>query len=101
MAKVAGKSGRVLALYSRADQAQNQSAGSDPKADNAEERSPVAQWQQDQLVVTMQTRRGSTTRSYELSPDGKQLYVTTSIENQRLSQPVVIRFVYDPIKITE
>jgi hypothetical protein len=98
-AKVTGKSGRVLAFYSSADQSQNQSEDGDSKqADNAEERSPVARWQQGQLVVTTQTRRGSTTRSYELSPDGKQLYVTTRVENQRLSQPVVIRFVYDPIK---
>jgi len=102
MAKVTGKSGRVLALYSSSDQAQKQSEGSDSKQpDNAEERSPVAQWQQDHLVVTTQTRRGSTTRSYQLSPDGKQLFVTTRIENQRLSQPVVIRFVYDPIKSGE
>ena len=74
----------------------NKSDNSTPEPDSA-----AAQWQQDQLVVTTQTRRGSTTRSYELSPDGKQLYVTTRIENQRLSQPVVIRFVYDPAKPSE
>ncbi len=103
-AKVTGESGRVLALYSSADQSQSSSAGGDSnKSDNStpEPDSAAAQWQQDQLVVTTQTRRGSTTRSYELSPDGKQLYVTTRIENQRLSQPVVIRFVYDPAKPSE
>lgn len=100
-AKVTGESGRVLALYSSADQSANQSASTDSnKSDNStpNEDSAAAQWQQDQLVVASQTRRGSTTRSYGLSPDGKQLYVTTRVENQRLSQPVVIRFVYDPIK---
>ena len=104
MAKVTGESGRILALYSSADQSANQPASSDSKkSDNStpNEDSAAAQWQQDQLVVTTQTRRGSTTRSYELSPDGKQLYVTTRIENQRLSQPVVYRFVYDSIKPSE
>jgi len=104
MAKVTGESGRVLALYSSADQSANQSASGDSnKSDNSaqNEDSAAAQWQQDQLVVTTQTRRGSTTRSYGLSPDGKQLYVTTRIENQRLSQPVVIRFVYDPAKSSQ
>lgn len=91
MAKVAGKSGRLLAFYS--------SNSSDKSG--TEEDSPVAQWQQDRLVVVTQTRIGSTTRSYELSPDRKQLYVTTRIENQRLSQPVVFRFVYDSIKPSE
>lgn len=100
-AKVTGESGRVLALY---DQSANQAASSDSnKSDNstANEDYSAAQWQQDQLVVTSQNRRGSTTRSYGLSPDGKHLYVTTRIENQRLSQPVVIRFVYDPAKSSE
>ena len=104
MAKVTGESGRVLALYSSADQSANQAASSDSnKSDNStpNEDSTAAKWQQDQLVVTSQTRRGSATRSYELSPDGKQLYVTTRIENQRLSQPVVYRFVYDSIKSSE
>ncbi len=77
----------ILALYSSADQAQSHSEDSDSKqVDDTQERSPIARWQQDQLVVTTQTRRGSTTRTYELS---------------RLSQPVVIRFVYDPIKSSE
>jgi hypothetical protein len=104
MAKVTGESGRVLALYSSADQSATQPANNDSnKPDNStqNEDSAAAQWQQDQLVVTTQTRRGPTTRSYGLSPDGKQLYVTTRIENQRLSQPVTIRFVYDPAKSSE
>jgi hypothetical protein len=104
MAKVAGESGHVLALYSSADQSANQPASSDsntPDNSTPNEDSATAEWQQDQLLVTTQTRRGTTTRSYGLSPDGKQLYVTTRIENQRLSQPVTIRFVYDPAKSSE
>jgi hypothetical protein len=104
MAKVTGESGRVLALYSSADQSQSPSAASDSnKSDNStpQQDSAPAQWQENQLVVTSQTRRGSTTRSYGLSPDGKQLYVTTRVENQRLSRPVVYRFVYDSTKPSE
>lgn len=104
MAKVTGESGRVLALYSSADQSQTPSAaGNSNKSDNSTpgQESAAAQWQENQLVVTSQIRRSSTTRSYELSPDGKQLYVTTRIENQRLSQPVIYRFVYDSTKPSE
>jgi hypothetical protein len=104
MAKVTGESGRVLALYSSANQSQSPSSADDSnKSDNStpQQESAAAQWQQNQLVVTSQTRRGSTTRGYELSPDDKQLYVTTHIENQRLSQPVVYRFVYDSTKSSE
>jgi hypothetical protein len=103
MAKVTNDSGRVLALYSSADQSQNESStGDSNKSDNSKPQdSAAAQWQQDQLVATTQTRGGSATRTYELSPDGKQLYLTTRVENQRLSQPVVIRFVYDSIKSSQ
>ena len=58
---------------------------------------PAAQWQGSQLVaVTPGRRQGKTTRTYELSPDGKQLYVTTKIENSRFKNPVTFRLVYDP-----
>jgi hypothetical protein len=43
-------------------------------------------------------RGGNTTRTYEFSPDGKQLRVTTRMENPRFNQPVTIRFVYDGVK---
>jgi len=33
--------------------------------------------------------------TYELSRDGKQLYVISQLENSRLSAPLVIRRVYD------
>ena len=58
---------------------------------------PAAQWKGSQLVaVTPGRRQGKTTRTYELSPDGKQLYVTTRIENPRFKSPVTFRLVYDP-----
>ena len=59
----------------------------------------TAKWQGNQLVATSQGfGGGAITRTFELSPDGKQLYVTTKIENERFSQPVTFRFVYDPGK---
>jgi hypothetical protein len=90
--KVTGSSGRVLALYSSAaSRGDNASEAGDANAP------PAAQWQDNRLVVVTQGRRGgSTTRTYELSPDTKQLYVTSKIQNPRFQQPVTIRLVYDP-----
>jgi len=109
-AKVTGESGEVLAMYAADDSSKpnspSPSAGSQtsqptsdsngPSADSSST-PPVAQWQGTQLVaVTPGRRQGSTTRTYELSPDSKQLYVTTKIDNPRLKNPVTFRLVYDP-----
>lgn len=107
-AKVTGSSGRVLAQYSSDAPAQPaNSAGSSnsnsPDADNSGDNGPrgnfgpaPAEWQGNQLVATLQGRRGgSTTRTYELSPDGSQLYVTTTIDNPRFQGNITFRFVYD------
>lgn len=116
-AKVTGESGQVLALYSAADSSKansssasssgsssgSSSASSGSSAPNGSSTdssttSPAAQWQGAQLVaVTPGRREGSkTTRTYELSPDGKQLYVTTKMESPRFKKPVTFRLVYDP-----
>ncbi len=104
-AKVTGESGNVLALYSASETAPaNSSAGTSSNPSNsssgdsdAASAPPAAQWQGSQLVaVTPGRRQGSTTRTYELSPDGKQLYVTTKIDNPRFTKPVTFRLVYDP-----
>jgi hypothetical protein len=104
-AKVTGDSGNVLALYSASEPAPaNPSAGSSTNSSNTSSGDsdtvsapPAAQWQGSQLVaVTPGRRQGSTTRTYELSPDGKQLYVTTKIDNPRFTKPVTFRLVYDP-----
>jgi len=94
-AKVTGSSARVLAVYSSSDASKSNSSNSES---SEEENAPAAaQWKGDQLVAVTQGRRGgSTTRTYELSPDGKQLYVTTKMDNPRFQQPVTFRFVYDP-----
>jgi len=120
--KVTGSSGRVLAQYdaNASGSGSNNRANSPANSNNSSTNSgngnsgdnqgnagrqgernagPAAlQWQDTKLVATEQGRRGTTTRTYELSPDGKQLYVTTRIDNPRFSQPVTIRFVYDSEK---
>jgi hypothetical protein len=89
--KIANADGREIAQYP--------SSGSSSGSSGA---TPAAEWHGAQLVSTTEGRRGgSVTRTFELSPDGKQLYVTTKIENPRLQQPVSIRFVYDPAKSSE
>ncbi|HEY4708850.1 MAG TPA: hypothetical protein VIH46_01640 [Candidatus Acidoferrales bacterium] len=109
-AKVTGESGEVLAMYTSEDSSKPNSPGpsassqtsptsSDSNGSSADSSStpPVAQWQGTQLVaVTPGRRQGSTTRTYELSPDSKQLYVTTKIDNPRFKNPVTFRLVYDP-----
>ncbi|MGD0957687.1 MAG: hypothetical protein ABR953_12800 [Candidatus Acidiferrales bacterium] len=99
-AKVAGSSGRALAVYLNSDASKSNSSNS---GNSEDENAPaVAQWKGDQLVAVTQGRRGgSTTRTYELSPDGKQLYVTTKMDNPRFQQPVTFRFVYDPAQTSK
>jgi hypothetical protein len=104
--KVTSSSGRVLALYS-APSGEGTTNASSPKPEsrppssneNSANTVPAAQWQGSQLVVTQPTRNGgTTTRTYEMSPDNKQLYVTTKIVNKRMKQPVTFRLVYDPVQ---
>lgn len=92
--KVTGTSGRLLA-----------SIQPPPKPDNSDNEAGMgglrmqpakAQWQGNQLVAQSQGfGGGNTTRTFGLSPDGKQLVVTTKIENQRLNEPVTYKLVYD------
>lgn len=95
--KIAGASGRVLTQTSD-NVSPNSPSASQSGSDNGPQFSPaVAQWQGSQLVSVMEGRRGGkTTRTYQLSSDGKQLIVTTKIENERLNSPVTFRQVYDP-----
>lgn len=97
--KVTGASGRILAAYPAAQETSKPSSNSNTEGEAREYTPPVAKWQGSQLVTsTERPRGGSTTRTYELSSDGKQLIVTTKMQNPRFSQPVTIRFVYDPAK---
>jgi hypothetical protein len=98
--KVTGKSGRVLAQIPAAAAPSGDNAGggeSEGGGRSAGRRAtPSAQWQNGQLVTVTENPRGKSTRTYSLSPDGKQLYVATKMESERLSQPVTYRQVYDP-----
>ena len=89
--KITGKSGRVLAQYPSSDSSDAKNAA--PEGEG--QRTTTSQWQNGQLVAVTQSQRGKSTRTYSLSPDGKQLYVTTKMENERLKEPVTYRFVYD------
>jgi hypothetical protein len=91
--KVSGASGRVLATSQAGSKQDNDSNG-----DMGERRfaPAVAEWQGSQLVAkSLGFGGGTTTRTFELSPDGKQLFVTTKMESERLSQPVTYKLVYD------
>jgi hypothetical protein len=100
--KVTGASGRTLANTAPAD---NSAKSDDSNASNGSENEnggqrhmapPPAEWQGSQLVANGRGfGGGSMTRTFELSPDGKQLYVTTKITSERLSQPVTYKLVYD------
>ena len=98
-AKVTGASGRILAAFPAAQETSKPSSDSNNEGEAREYTPPVAKWQGSQLVTSTEgPRGGSMTRTYELSSDGKQLIVTTKMQNPRFSQPVTIRFVYDPAK---
>lgn len=94
--KITGASGRLLAQTSDAAPSNSHASGQSGPGDAQQFSPPVAHWQGSQLVSTMESRRGKTTRTYELSSDGKQLIVTTKIENERFDGPVTFRQVYDP-----
>jgi hypothetical protein len=89
--KVTGKSGRVLAQYPSDASAEKNASG-----EREGQRTTTSQWQNGQLTVVTQSPHGRTTRTYSMSPDGKELYVTTKMENERFKEPVMYRLVYDP-----
>jgi hypothetical protein len=100
--KVTGSLGRTLATTTPADdsaKSSDNSNGANDDANGGQRRMgppALAQWQGNQLIVNGHGfGGGTTTRTYELSPDGKQLYVTTKITSERFSQPVTYRLVYD------
>lgn len=95
---VAGTTGRLIATTEPQANDQN----SDDNGGGMRRMRPAeAKWQGSQLVATSDMFGGTTTRTFELSPDGKQLYMTTKMENQRFSQPVTYRFVYDAGKAAD
>ncbi len=63
---------------------------------SGEKTSIKAKWEGDRLVTESKLgHSGKLTETYELSNDGKQLYITSRLDNSSLSAPLVIRRVYD------
>jgi hypothetical protein len=53
-------------------------------------------WNGNRLVAESKLgHSGKLTETYELSPDGKQLYYTSELDSSRLASPLIIRRVYD------
>ena len=53
-------------------------------------------WDGQRLLVESKLKHaGKLTETYEISPDGKQLYVTEQLDNSSLPAPLIIRRVYD------
>ena len=92
---VAGATGRLIATTEPQSNDQNAQDDQDNGGGMMRMRPAEAKWQGSQLVATSDMFGSTITRTFELSPDGKQLYLTTKIESQRFSQPVSYRFVYD------
>ena len=91
--KITGSSGHILAQSSESNGSSSNSSS------EASASAPTGDWQGTKFVVMTQSERGSkTTRTFELSQDGKQLYLSTRIDNSRFNQPVTFRLVYDAVK---
>jgi len=87
--KVTESTGRVIALYH---------ANPESAPANGDANVPAAQWQDNKLVTTVEMPNGGTTsRSFEIASDTKQLIVITKMETKRLKEPLTIRQVYDPV----
>jgi len=72
------------------------------KDSNGESTTIKTHWDGDHLVAESKLgHSGKLTETYELSRDGKQLYVISELDNSRLSAPLVIRRVYDSAAAAE
>ncbi len=70
---------------------------SDNSSKSSSKQKPPVRWEDDEFIAVEQGRNNNKiTRTFELSSDGTQLYLTTKIENPRYKQPVTIHYVYDP-----
>ncbi|HEY7161705.1 MAG TPA: hypothetical protein VH815_10620 [Acidobacteriota bacterium] len=58
----------------------------------------IANWEGDQLKVENQgPGGGKSTTTYELAPDGKQLFVQIKMQPMFSDEPITIRYVYDKV----
>jgi hypothetical protein len=63
--------------------------------ENGNKISTKTQWRGDELVSESRMGSGRLTDTYQISSDGKELIVVSRYESASLSQPLVIRRVYD------
>ena len=56
----------------------------------------VARWESGNLSYDeKRPPKGKVTRTFELSPDGRQMIETTEVDSGGLTVPIAIRYVYD------
>jgi hypothetical protein len=59
----------------------------------------IATWEGDQLKVENKgPGGGKSTATYELAPDGKQLFVQIRLQTMFSDEPITIRYVYDAVE---
>ena len=58
----------------------------------------AAHWDGSKLVTDEKaSHNGKMSRTYEVSPDGKQLWETVHITDSKGNHPVTVRYVYDAV----
>jgi hypothetical protein len=70
----------------------------DQKDAQGNDQQSTAKWNGKKLVVEMKNDRGTITETYELESGGKELKVTTKVENLRSGRSVTVKRVYDSSK---
>ncbi|HEY6333723.1 MAG TPA: hypothetical protein VI756_30680 [Blastocatellia bacterium] len=70
----------------------------DQKDAQGDQQQSTAKWNGKKLVVAIKNDRGTITETYELESGGKELKVTTKVENTRLGRSVTVKRVYDQAK---
>lgn len=81
--------GRTQTLYPDGKKHRGQESGGGPTAFKS-------RWDGERLVAEGKMgHSGKLTQTYELSPDGKHLYVTSRLDNSHLTTPLTIRRVFD------
>ncbi len=86
---IAADAGRTKTLYPDGKKHKEQGSGEKTTAIKTH-------WDGERLVAESKMgHSGKLTETYELSPDGKQLYVTSRLDGPHLAAPLTIRRVYD------
>jgi hypothetical protein len=68
------------------------------ESDSGAKQEVTAKWRGNKLVLETKTDRGRITETFELASDGRELNITTKVEDSRLPKAVSIKRVYDTAK---